>query len=98
LWAVPEGYQGDPCWRTPGFHWTPWGWNAQTYVTNNSTFMQDKPSVGNTQPWYWIQTMHPGTMNLALMDGSVRGVAVSISPSTWGRIMDPNDGQVVGDY
>jgi hypothetical protein len=37
-------------------------------------------------------------MNLALMDGSVRGGEVVISPLTWGLIMDPNDGQIVGNY
>ena len=100
LWAIPDNYQSSACDRIPGFHWGGWrwGWTYQTYTSNNTTFIQDKPSVAATNQWWWIQTMHSGVMNLALMDGSVRGVAVTIAPAIWGRIMDPNDGQVVGDY
>ena len=98
LWAIPDDYQSGACDRIAGFNWGgwPWGWNYTTYTSNNSTFMQDHPAVAATNPWYWIQTMHPGVMNMALMDGSVRQVAVGISPSIWGRIMDPDDGLPVG--
>ena len=100
LWAIPDGYQDGTCDRAPGFHWGGWrwGWTYQIYTTYNTTFVQDKPSEVATAPWYWAQAMHPGAINVALMDGSVRGVALTISPATWGRIMDPADGQVVGDY
>lgn len=100
LWAIPDNYQNGACDRVPGFHWGGWrwGWTYQTYVTNNTTFVQDRPSVAATNPWWWAQAMHAGAVNIALMDGSVRGVSLSIAPATWGRIMDPNDGQVVGDY
>ncbi len=100
LWAIPDDYQDGACDRMPGFNWGGWrwGWTYLTYVENNSTFIQDMPPLAETNNWMWIQTMHKGVMNTALMDGSVRSVAVGISPSVWGRIMDPNDGLPVGDF
>jgi prepilin-type N-terminal cleavage/methylation domain-containing protein/prepilin-type processing-associated H-X9-DG protein len=100
LWAVPDGYQNGACDREPGFHWGGWrwGWTYKTYTQYNTTFIQDKPSNKAINPWWWAQTMHTGSINMALLDGSVRGVAVTIDPGTWGRIMDPNDGQPVGSY
>jgi prepilin-type N-terminal cleavage/methylation domain-containing protein len=100
FWVTPDGYQSSACDRIPGFHWGGWrwGWTYQTYTTNNTTFVQDRPSVAGTNSWWWAQAMHAGAINIALMDGSVRGVTLTISPDTWGRIMDPNDGLIVGDY
>ena len=41
------------------------------------------------------QTAHPA-MNVALVDGSVRPVAGSVSQETWDRVLLPRDGQVLG--
>ena len=42
------------------------------------------------------QSYHPGVMNIALMDGSVRTVSPGISQSTWSNALNPADGQVLG--
>jgi prepilin-type processing-associated H-X9-DG protein len=99
MWAVPDGYQDGTCDRVPGFHWGGWrwGWTYKTYTTYNTTFVQDNPSVAATAPWYWAQAMHPGIINVAFMDGSVRDIALTISPAAWGRIMDPAN-RLVGDH
>jgi hypothetical protein len=36
------------------------------------------------------------SMNVALMDGSVRKVSASISQQTWTNALNPADGQVLG--
>jgi prepilin-type N-terminal cleavage/methylation domain-containing protein len=41
------------------------------------------------------QTPHPGTINLSLVDASVRQVAASVSDSTWMLALRPNDGEVL---
>jgi prepilin-type N-terminal cleavage/methylation domain-containing protein/prepilin-type processing-associated H-X9-DG protein len=41
---------------------------------------------------------HTGTMNVALADGSVRGLSAGISPITWWSLCTPAGGEVVGDY
>ena len=42
------------------------------------------------------QSSHPTGMNVALGDGSVRFVSVSISPATWAAACDPRDGVTLG--
>lgn len=41
------------------------------------------------------QCYHP-SMNVALMDGSVRKVPASISQQTWTNALNPADGQILG--
>ena len=43
-----------------------------------------------------FSSVHTGIINAAMMDGSVRGVQVSISQTTWNRVLVPDDGQVLG--
>jgi prepilin-type N-terminal cleavage/methylation domain-containing protein/prepilin-type processing-associated H-X9-DG protein len=40
------------------------------------------------------QSYHTGAMNVALMDGSVRPIAASLSQHSWNLALDPADGQV----
>jgi type II secretory pathway pseudopilin PulG len=100
FWNTPSGYQNGECDRSPGYHWAqPWyGWTYQTYTQYNSTFVADQSTKAGAPVWYWAQALHGGPINVALMDGSVHSIAISISPTTWGRLMDPNDKQVVGEY
>jgi prepilin-type N-terminal cleavage/methylation domain-containing protein/prepilin-type processing-associated H-X9-DG protein len=39
---------------------------------------------------------HTGLINVAMMDGSVSSVSISISQTTWNSVITPNDGQVLG--
>jgi prepilin-type N-terminal cleavage/methylation domain-containing protein/prepilin-type processing-associated H-X9-DG protein len=42
------------------------------------------------------QSYHPAAMNVAMMDGSVRTIASSLSLLTWTNALTPDDGQVLG--
>jgi prepilin-type N-terminal cleavage/methylation domain-containing protein len=42
------------------------------------------------------QCYHTVTMNIAMMDGSVRTIAGDIDPTTWTHALIPNDGQALG--
>jgi prepilin-type processing-associated H-X9-DG protein len=42
------------------------------------------------------QSYHPGAMNIAMMDGSVRILAGGVSQATWTSALDPVDGQALG--
>ena len=42
------------------------------------------------------QSYHPGVMNIALMDGSVRTITADLSQRTWSNALNPADGQVLG--
>jgi prepilin-type N-terminal cleavage/methylation domain-containing protein/prepilin-type processing-associated H-X9-DG protein len=41
-------------------------------------------------------TMHAGGVQVALADGSVRGVAAGVSPATWRTAVSPDDGRTAG--
>jgi len=43
-----------------------------------------------------FSSTHTGIINAALMDGSVRSIQISISQTTWNRVLVPDDGQVLG--
>ncbi len=45
-----------------------------------------------------LYSFHPGAVNIALADGSVRAVTNSISMDTYYRLVAINDGLVVGEY
>jgi prepilin-type N-terminal cleavage/methylation domain-containing protein/prepilin-type processing-associated H-X9-DG protein len=44
------------------------------------------------------QALHVGGMNTCFGDGSVRLIQASIDAIVWGRLCDPRDGQVAGDF
>ncbi len=44
------------------------------------------------------RSLHPGGVQIALADGSVRFVAETIELNTWRKLHARNDGQVIGDY
>ncbi len=46
--------------------------------------------------WQVLQTAHTGSMQVALGDGSVRGVSSAVSLTTWVRACHPNDGTAPG--
>ena len=45
---------------------------------------------------YTTQAIHPGTMNIALADGSVRSVSPTIATSVWTYVIMPDDGEAIG--
>jgi prepilin-type N-terminal cleavage/methylation domain-containing protein/prepilin-type processing-associated H-X9-DG protein len=48
--------------------------------------------------WKTARSRHPGGINLALCDGSVRFVQESIAPATWRALGTRMGGEVVADY
>jgi prepilin-type N-terminal cleavage/methylation domain-containing protein len=56
------------------------------------------PQVGarpNAATPYGPSSAHAGTLQVLLMDGSVRGVSPSVSAVTWSYAVTPDDGQVL---
>jgi prepilin-type processing-associated H-X9-DG protein len=41
------------------------------------------------------QRFHPGVMNVAMMDGSVRAIKGTINQRIWSNLLDPADGGIV---
>lgn len=58
---------------------------------------QDSPHPNECNP-FTTQSAHPGTMNIALFDGSVRGVSPSIATDVWTRVIMPRDGETLGEW
>ena len=56
---------------------------------------QDMPSIDDTNA-NTTQSAHPGGMNVLLGDGSVRGLAPTISTTTWTYAIMPDDGHNLG--
>jgi len=88
-------------WSCPNGPWSiaAFGWNNLSGLTgyypqfgSNTGFpFQTAPSTANCN-WYVTQGNHPATMNVALGDGSVRGVNSSVSLQTWIWACNPSDG------
>ena len=56
------------------------------------------PQIGSTPQEVnpdTCQSFHPGTMTVALMDGSVRQIKSSIALSIWRLLINPEDGSVI---
>ena len=56
--------------------------------------MQMAINAGSTEPG----SNHPGGINVALADGSIRFIAETIDPNMLQILITRNDGQVVGDF
>jgi prepilin-type processing-associated H-X9-DG protein len=87
LWAYPGP---DWAWQwTPAIGQSPWAgsWNLPPQVAIT-------PAMGvcdRGRP----QTFH-AACNVAMLDGSVRGVSASVSQPTWQNAITPNDGNPLG--
>jgi prepilin-type N-terminal cleavage/methylation domain-containing protein len=42
-----------------------------------------------------FSSVHPGIINAAMMDGSVRAIKTTISQTTWNAVLLPNDGSII---
>jgi prepilin-type processing-associated H-X9-DG protein len=83
--------QGEPNgWGYTGaYTWAP----AFAYLSTGK--FQVQPALKDCDPTVG-QSPHPGGINVALGDGSVRLVADKISPQTWWHAITPNGGEVLG--
>jgi prepilin-type N-terminal cleavage/methylation domain-containing protein len=55
-----------------------------------------KPSAGQVCNPQQLQAFSAGGIQVGMGDGSVRGVSPGVSQATWGRAVDPADGQPLG--
>ena len=57
------------------------------------------PGAGDNLNYYMgSRSRHPGGVNVALCDGSVRFVANAVDPATWAALSSQAGGEVVGSY
>jgi prepilin-type N-terminal cleavage/methylation domain-containing protein/prepilin-type processing-associated H-X9-DG protein len=67
-----------------------WSWKAPQAAPSLGTSGTCDPTTSNGG--------HTGTVNVALADGSVRGVSPTIALITWNAVLTPNGGESVGDF
>jgi prepilin-type N-terminal cleavage/methylation domain-containing protein len=95
LWApsfyvqqVPNNATPHPEVNLPNY---PWGYAVAPQIRPPV-----KPSNGQHCDPTNVQGFSTGVIQVSLADGSVRGVTASVSATTWGRAIDPADGQPLG--
>jgi prepilin-type N-terminal cleavage/methylation domain-containing protein len=93
-WAMHPSFVGHG-WDTPTFGWHEYGMSYDPSYSNGSQGFQTAPSPGACD-WRITQAAHPGTMQVALGDGSVRSVASSMSVATWVSACNPSDTTPLG--
>jgi len=97
-WALHPSFVGH-AWDTPSFGYAEMGHGHDPDFTKNGAVtgypFQVQPPTTNCD-WYVTQGGHPGTMQIGLGDGSVKGVSDSMTPVTWDRACRPTDGGVLG--
>jgi prepilin-type N-terminal cleavage/methylation domain-containing protein len=59
----------------------------------NGEIFQVQPARPDCNPSYTPQAFSEAGLSVSLFDGSVRTVTVTISPRTWGLLLQPNDRQ-----
>jgi prepilin-type N-terminal cleavage/methylation domain-containing protein len=83
---------GGPWWgHSAGPAYGPWG----LYPPQVGVVAAGDGSLTRTAHPYYPSTSHTGTIQVLLMDGSVRGVSSSVTPTTWAFACDPEDGNVL---
>jgi len=96
-WAYPEA--GSWGWNTVGSAYGTW--NMGGNPTNHYVPQINPPisnQVGSQIPAhpYYPNSKHTASVQVGMMDGSVRGVSGSVSQQTWNYAMSPDDGQPLG--
>jgi prepilin-type N-terminal cleavage/methylation domain-containing protein len=98
-WAWNTIANGGDCWASPTFGAAQAGiyqMNCNGAEFNNGgVAFQAGPAISACN-WYVTQGSHPGTMQIGLGDGSVRGASGSMSVATWTAACTPNDGVPLG--
>src|SRR5262249_4266622 len=92
-----EGYADcDRIGRIALYSWFYHNFGLDWYQQPNTLMFQDQPLPKDCDNWR-AQSPHPGGLNVALGDGSVRSVSPAVSQPTWTAILMPRDGAVPGD-
>ena len=75
---------------------------GKSYSTTFSTY--DPPNPGHSDVcqlaygWFAARSFHPGGVNVARGDGSVRFVSDTVDRTTWNNLGSVADGNVLGEY
>jgi hypothetical protein len=98
-WRWERGPYFDTRLMSANMAGTAQGDNSACTCTANSTAAvpQNVPTVGACNP-YFVQSMDAAGCIVGNMDGTVRMVQSSISPTVWVRAIWPQDGLVVTDW
>jgi prepilin-type processing-associated H-X9-DG protein len=88
-WTYNWGPGADPLFNVD------WTGNATSLGPQSIFQVQPKWQSSSCDP-FRASTSHPGGMNVALADGSVRVLSSAISPNTWWQAVQPADGSVLG--
>jgi hypothetical protein len=80
-----------------------WGWNSAgsvygvwgIYLPQVGVRTTGNGSINTTAHPYYPSTSHTATLQVLLMDGSVRGVTQSTSQANWNAAVNPEDGAVL---
>jgi prepilin-type N-terminal cleavage/methylation domain-containing protein len=101
-WAWDTLVNGGDAWSSPTFG----AWNdGINQLNDGGAGFDDQPTQtiafqagvsAQACNWYVTQSGHTGTMSVGMGDGSVRGVANTISLQTWLNACTPNDGNSLG--
>jgi prepilin-type processing-associated H-X9-DG protein len=92
-----EGYANcDRIGRIALYSWFYHNFGLDWYAQANTLMFQNKPREADCDNWR-AQSGHPGGMNVALADGSVRGVSPGISQNTWTSALLPRDNLPLGN-
>jgi len=95
--SYPAYGNWSPLWAHPYGSNSPWGWNnwAPSYGAWGLYYPQIGLRPNQAHPYY-PNGGHPTTLQVSMMDGSVRGVSAGVSGTTWNNAAQPDDGQVLG--
>src|SRR5262249_19567061 len=96
-WALDWG--GNTWWEwSPKFAHEITGPASKFLYQPTITYCDSTPGGGSFNICSKIaETAHTGGMNVAMADGSVRGIAPQISPLTWWAACTPNGGEQLGN-
>jgi len=92
-----EGYSlCDRIGKIALYSWFYSAFGIDWYQQSNTLMFQINPEVRDCDNWR-SQSRHPGGVNVALADGSVRFVGGSVTQRTWDLAMLPRDEQPLGN-
>ena len=96
--GTPENYMlwSYPCYTKPWGHTRPNPDQLPGQTNYMGVFALPQFSVTPNQANPTMsQSYHPGAMNIAMMDGSVRTISAALTQGTWTNALDPADGNVL---
>jgi len=100
-WSSLWSHHGQDRYHWGYSQWAPvygaWGQNFPNATPGNVAPYTPQIGIKYTQSHpYYANSGHSTTVQVLLMDGSVRGVGAGVNGTTWGGAIIPDDGNVLG--